>query len=148
MSTKQEIVSDATFRAQPFSSDFKFCMERQSSYCSNMQILLSIDFKPYHYQVAKSSILSMAEFLDLSLKMLPCMKTSPVSCENQSFFLLFQNVASFIKSHCLFLCYFLQYDEVLLISLLDGCYHYLNISLQTSMVAHCYHVNFCIIKLF
>ena len=73
--------------------------------------------------VAKSSILNVAEFIDPFLKTLPCTKTSLVSCKNQSFFLLFWNVATFIKSHCVFLCYFLQYDEVILISLLDGCYH-------------------------
>ena len=54
-----------------------------------MQILLSIGWKPYHYQVAKSSVLNEAEFLDPSLKTLPCVKTSWVSCENQFFFLLF-----------------------------------------------------------
>ena len=47
------------------------------------------------------------------------------SCENESFFILIQNVATFIESHFVFLCYFLQYDEVFLINLLDGCYHYL-----------------------
>ena len=41
-----------------------------------------------------------------------------------SFFLLFRNVATFIKSYFVFLCYFLQYDKLFLISLLDGCYHY------------------------
>ena len=30
-----------------------------------------------------------------------------------------------LSKFIVFLCYFLQYDEVLLISLLDGCYHYL-----------------------
>ena len=73
---------------------------------------------------AKSSILNVAEFLDPSLKTSPYTKTSPVSCENKSFF-LFQNVANFIESHCVFLCYFLQYDEVFFISFLDGYYHYL-----------------------
>ena len=62
-----------------------------------MQILLSIGCKPYHYQVAKSSILNVAEFLDLSLKTLPCTKASQVSYENQSFFSSFPNVAIFIK---------------------------------------------------
>ena len=66
----------------------------------------------------------MAKFLDPSLKTLPCMKTSPVSCENQSF-LLFWNVATLIESHCVFLCYFLQYAEVFLISLLNSYCHYL-----------------------
>ena len=62
------------------------------SYRSNMQIQLSIGCKHCYYQlpiVAKNSILNMAEFPDLSLKTPPCMKTNPVSCENQSFFLLF-----------------------------------------------------------
>ena len=75
--------------------------------------------------VTKSSILHVAEFVHPSLKKSPCMKSSPVSCETQSFFLLFRNIATFIESHCLLSCYFLQYDEVFLISLLAGCYHYL-----------------------
>ena len=75
-----------------------------------MQVLLSIGCKPYHYQVAKSSILNEAEFWDPSLKTSPYTKTSQVSCENQSFFLLFRNVAIFIENHCVFLCYFLEYD--------------------------------------
>ena len=54
-----------------------------------------------------------------------CTETSLVSCENQSFFLLFGNVFIFIKSHFVFLCYFLPYDGVLLSSLLDVCYDYL-----------------------
>ena len=69
---------------------------------------------------AKSSIFNVVEFLDLFLKTSPCMKTSLVSCENQSFFLLFRNVATFIESHCVFLCCSLQYDEVFLIRLLEG----------------------------
>ena len=75
--------------------------------------------------VTKSSILNIAEFLDSSLKTLPRTKTTLVLCEFQSFLLLFQNAATFIKSHQVFLCYFLQNNEVLLISFSDGCYHYL-----------------------
>ena len=75
--------------------------------------------------LAKSSILKVLGFLDLPLKTFPYLKTSPVSCENQSFFLFFQNVATFIKSHCIFLYFFFQYGKVFPISLLDGCYHYL-----------------------
>ena len=52
--------------------------------------------------VAKSSILNVAEFLDPTLKTLSCTKTSPVLCENQPFFLLFQHVVTFIKSLLLF----------------------------------------------
>ena len=75
--------------------------------------------------VSKSSILNVAEFLDSSLKTSPCTKTSPVSCENQSFFLLFLNFATFIRSHCVFLCYFLHYNEVFLIIFFVSCYHFL-----------------------
>ena len=68
--------------------------------------------------------LGLLVFLDMSLKTLPCMKTSLVSCKNQSFFLLFQSVVTFIKSHFVFLYYFLLYDEVLLSSLLDvSCFY-------------------------
>ena len=74
---------------------------------------------------AKSSILNIAEFLDSPLKTSLCTKTSLILSEFQSFLLLLQNVTTFIKSHQFFLCYFLQHDEVFLISLLDSCYHYL-----------------------
>ena len=50
--------------------------------------------------VAKSSTLNVADFLGPSLKVSPWTKTSPVSCENESFFLLFRNIAAFIESHC------------------------------------------------
>ena len=75
--------------------------------------------------VAKSSLLNVAEFLDSSLKTSPCTKTSPVLCENQSFFLLFRNLVTFIKIHFVILYYFLLYLEVLLSNLFDVCYHYL-----------------------
>ena len=55
--------------------------------------------------VAKSSILNVAEFLDPSLKTLPCTEPSPASCENQ-YFLLFRNVPTFIESHCIFLTFY------------------------------------------
>ena len=46
MSTKQEIVSDATFKAWPFSSDIDFaCKDGRVSTAT------SICFKPYHYQL-------------------------------------------------------------------------------------------------
>ena len=60
----------------------------------------------------------------MSLKTSPCMKTSPVLCENQSFSYYFEMLPPLSKV-IVFFCYFLQYDEVFLISLLDGCYHYL-----------------------
>ena len=73
----------------------------------------------------KSSILNEAEFLDPSLKTWPCMKTSLVFCENQTFFLLFWTVATFTESHCVF-CHFLQDDEVFVITVaLRGSYCYL-----------------------
>ena len=44
----------------------------------------------------------VAESLGPSLKTSPWTKTSLVVCENWSFFLLFQNVATLIKSQCAF----------------------------------------------
>ena len=82
-----------------------------------------------------SSILNVVEFLDPPLKTSPCTKNSAASCENQSFLLLFRNVATFIEYRCVFLYYFLQYYEVFLISLLDVCYHYiLSLWIQSMVV--------------
>ena len=79
----------------------------------------------------KSSILNVAEFLDLSLKISPLTKTSPVLCENQYFILkmcILKNTSKYghlyRKTVC-FLCYFIQYEEVFLSRLLESCYHYL-----------------------
>ena len=122
MSTKQESVSRATFKAWPLSSIFNFgCKDGWviAATCKYCQLVVSQSDKAVCKFlvipiVAKNCILSVAEFLDPPLKTLPCMKTSPVLCETSLF--LFQNVATFVESH-IFLCYFL------LSSLLDGCYH-------------------------
>ena len=89
MSTKQESVSDATFRHGHFQPILilpvmmvKLLQQHANTTVHWLQALLL----PI---VAKSSILNVAEFLDPSLKTLPCTKTSPVSCDNQCFFLLF-----------------------------------------------------------
>ena len=66
----------------------------------------------------------VAEFLDPSLETLPCKKFSSVSYENHSFFLLFQNVTTLIKSHYFSLLPFTIWWSTLS-SLLDGWYHYI-----------------------
>ena len=122
ISTKNENVSDATCKAWPFSSDCKFARTDGP---------VTADITVHWLQalplpvVGKSSIVNVIEFLELSFKNLAMHKTRLVLCESQSCFLLFWNVATFIESHCIFLCYFFQYDEVFLISVLDGYYHYL-----------------------
>ena len=96
MFTKQEIVSDVTFKAWLFSFDFNFA-------CKDGWVMTAT--RIYHCPLVISptitnccnSILNVAEFLDASLKTSPCTKTSPVWCKNQSLFLLFQNVAPLSK---------------------------------------------------
>ena len=56
--------------------------------------------------VAKSCILNLAEFLDLSLKTLPCTKTSLTSCESQYFFLILKFCYLFQKLLCFYLFIF------------------------------------------
>ena len=54
--------------------------------------------------VTNSFILNMtAEFLDLALKTSQCTKTNLVLCYNQSFYSLFWNVVTFIKTRFIFL---------------------------------------------
>ena len=125
MSTKQEIVSDISLKAWPFSSDFNFiCKDYRVTAATCKYYCLLVANPATTNCCKKLNILNVAEFLDPSLKTLPCTKTSPVLCEKKSFF-LFRNVANFIESHCVFLSYFLQYDEVFFIDFLDSCYHYL-----------------------
>ena len=98
MSTKQEIVSDAAFKAWPFSSDFNFA-------CKDGWVTTTT-CKYYFPLVINLTITSdVVEFLDPSLKMSPFTKTSPVLCENQSFFLSLEALHLYRKSFC-FSCTF------------------------------------------
>ena len=109
MSTKQEIVSDAAFKASPFSSDFNFaCKDGQVTatrckyYCPLVANLTITN--------AKSSILNVAEFLDPSLKTFPCTKTSPARVKTSLFSYYFEMWLPLSKV-IVFFCYFLQYNE-------------------------------------
>ena len=85
MSTKQESVSDATFKAWPFSSKFNFASKHgqvTTATCKYCPSVVGLILLP---TVAKSCILNIVQFLDLSLKTSPCIKTSQFLCENQSF---------------------------------------------------------------
>ena len=53
---------------------------------------------------------------------LPYPKTSPVSCENQSFFRIISKYGHLYRKSFHFFVSFFQYDEELLSSLLDGCH--------------------------
>ena len=131
---KKEIVSDAAFKASTFSCDFNFALKDGQVSAETCKYYCPLFVNPTITNYYKEFILNMAEFWDRFLKISPCMKTSLILCENQSFFLLFRNVATFIESHCVFLCYFLQYDEVFLISLLVVCYHNLSFMDQSMVV--------------
>ena len=106
MSKKQEIVSDATFKVWPFASDFNSACKDGRVTTETCKYHCSLVISPTITIVVKSSILNVAEFLDPSLKTSPCRKTRPISSENHSFFLLFQNIATFIESHCFSLLLF------------------------------------------
>ena len=120
MSTKQEIISDATFKAWPVSSNFKFA-------CKNGSVTKATCYSP----------------LAISPTITNCCKEQHIKCgrvpksifenvtmdENWSAFMwkpvffsyYFEMLPPLLKVIVLF-CYFLQYDEVFLLSLLDGCY--------------------------
>ena len=106
MSTKQESVSRATFKAWPFSSIFNFaCKDIRVTTATCKYCLLVVSpsdealckFLPLP-TVTKSSILNVEEFLDLPLKTPPCMKTSPVLCETSLFSYHFEMWPPSLKS--------------------------------------------------
>ena len=116
-STTWETASDPAFKAWSFSSNFNFA-------CKDGRVATATCKYYFPWAVSpETSISNVAEFLDLSLKTSPCTKTSPVSCEKQSFSLLFWNLATFIEGQCVFLLLLTVWWSIL-ISLLEGCYHY------------------------
>ena len=124
MSAKQESVSDAAFKTWLFSSHFNFASKDDrvtTATCKYCLLVVSPTVtnccKELHLKYGKHS---RSIFDNFTMH-----ENQSGLCENQYFFLYFENVATFIKSYCVFLCYFLQYDEVFLVSLLNGCYHYL-----------------------
>ena len=109
-SKKQEIASDAVFKAWPFSSTFNFARKNsQVNSATCKYYCLFFCGSLFNLTITKLQR-APSEFLDMSLKTWAFTKTSQISRENQSFSLLFRNVAIFIESHCIFLCYLLQYD--------------------------------------
>ena len=87
------------FKAWPFSSDFNFASKDDrvtAVTCKHCPLVVS----PIVTNCCKSSILNMAKFLDPSLKTSPCTKTSPVSCKNQSFFIILKYCHLNRKSLC------------------------------------------------
>ena len=112
----KKTLSDVAFKTWPFSSDFNFACndgrvtaETCKYYCLKVLPLPT---------VARISVLNMAGVPKSVFENIR-------HVQKLVQFLLFRNVATFIESHCVSLCYFLQYDQVFLISILQGCYHYL-----------------------
>ena len=124
MNTKQEIVSDADFKAWSFSSDFNFACKDGRITKATCKYYCLLVVNPAITNCCKEFHLKCGRVPRSVFEMSPYTKTCPVSCENQSFFLLFQNVATFIVSHCVFPLPFTVWWSIF-ISLLDGCYHYL-----------------------
>ena len=132
ISTKQEIVSDAAFKTWPFSSDFNFACKDGRVTAATYNYYCSLVVNPTITNCCKefhlkwhSSYIRLWKRCHHTRKLLQFhVKTSCFS--------LFRNVPTFIKSQ--YLCYFLQYDEVFLISFLDCCYHYLVVMDQSMVV--------------
>ena len=118
---KKESVSRATCKAWSFSSDFNFaCKDGRATAATCKYCPLVVRPSDEAFSTVTNYCncwVSGSAFENIT-------KTNPVSCD-PVFFLLFRNVATFIESHCVFLCCFLQYDEVFSSNLLGGCYHYL-----------------------
>ena len=73
--------------------------------------------------VGKSSILNVAEFLDLPFKTSSWTDTSPISCKNQSFSYYFE-MWNFEPLSKVSITFYHMMKYLLFCSLLDFCYHY------------------------
>ena len=130
MSTKQESVSGATFKAWPFSSVFNFaCKDVRVTTATCKYCLLVVSPSdevlckfPQLPILARNSILNVAEFLDPPLKTSPCMKTSPVSCETSLFSYHFEmwppllKIIVFLIFAIPFFCFYQSSANLLMIS--------------------------------
>ena len=106
MSRKQEILSDAAFEAWSFSPDFNFACKNGWVTAAACKYYCLLVVNPTITNCCKEVHLKCGRAPNLSLKTLPCIKTSPVLYENQCFFLLFRNVATFFQNHCFSLLLF------------------------------------------
>ena len=114
---KQEIVFDGTFKAWTFSSNFNFI-------CKDGRVTVAI-CKHYCPLVVNPTITNWCKDLHLEYGRVRRSVFEKVAMhKNKSFFLLFEMLPPLSKV-IVFLCYFLQYDEIFLIRLLECCYHYL-----------------------
>ena len=97
MSTKQESVSNAAFKHGHFHLILILPLEMvelpHQHANTTVHWLQAVPLPT----VAKCSILNVAEFQDLSLKMLPCTEPSLTSCENQYFSYYFEMLPPFLK---------------------------------------------------
>ena len=82
ISTKQENVYDAAFKAWPFSSDFNFTSRDGRFNATTCKYYCQLFVSPTITNFCKDLHLKWTEFLDPFFKTLPCKKTSTVLCEN------------------------------------------------------------------
>ena len=124
-SMEQEIIPDAAFKAWPFSSDFNFAWKDGQATAATYKYYCPLVVNPIITNIYKEFYLKCGRvprsvFQNVAMHeniVRFWVKTSPFSY-------CFEMWSPSSKVTVLF-CYFFQYDEVFLISLLDGCYHYL-----------------------
>ena len=120
MSIKQEIVSDATFKAWPFSSDFSFVYK--DGWVS------AATCKYYCPMVVKRTITSCCKEFHLKYSRVPRSvfeNVAMVLCEKPVFFLIISKCCHlYRKSLCFSLLLFTVWSSIS-DQLLDVCYHYL-----------------------
>ena len=113
MSRKQEIVSDAAFKTWPFSSDFNFA-------CKNGWVTTTT-WKYYCTLVVNTAITSCCKELHLKCSKVPrsvfenitMHKNYSCSVWKPVFSILYCEMFSPLLKIIVFLCYFVQFDEVI-----------------------------------
>ena len=124
MFTKQKFLSDAAFKTWPFSFDFNFA-------CKDGRVTTATS-KCYCPLVVNPTITNCCKEFHLKCGKAPRSVFENIAIhENYSSFMwkpvffLYSKMFPSLSKVIVFFSYFLQYDEVFLISLLDICYHYL-----------------------
>ena len=106
MSTNQEIISDATFKAWPFSSDFNFACKDGRVTTATCKYYCPLVVNPTITHCCKELHLKCDRVSRSVFEKVAMHKSYSGFVWKPVFFLLFWNVATFIENHCVFVTFY------------------------------------------
>ena len=121
MSAKQEHMSDAAFKTWSFSYNFNFACKDGQVTAATCKYYCQLFVSPIITNCCKKHNLKCGRVPRSIFENITVHQNYSHLGWNQSFFSYYFERLPPVSKVIVFFCYFLQYDEVFLISLLNGC---------------------------